>query len=171
MNVIFWQICIMCSLHLPTMMPSKYSPSISLCLLHFLPMPSAPFYISDAFPPPCDISSSFVHCSRCHLCPPLALFQLIAWTTVEEWIDSLVRMQQLLPNRVEGSWVLLPLLSMETLIVSILSVLIVTLTILTFCQLHLKLDNELKKNQMGTNPLYKTCFLRKYAKKILIQTL
>lgn len=153
------------------MLPSKYSPSRLLCLLYFLPIPSTPFYISNAFSPPCNISSSFVHCSRCHLCSLLALFELVAWTTVGEWFDSLVRMQQLLPNRVEGSWVLLPLLSMETLIVSILNIFIVTLRLLTFCQLNLKLDNELKKYQMGTNPSYKPCFLRKYAKKMLIQIL
>lgn len=152
-------------------MLSKYSPSLPLCLLYILPIPSSPFYISNAFSPPCNIPSSFVHHSRCHLCPLLALFQLVAWTTVRERVYSRVRMQQLLPKRAKGSWVLLPLLSTEMLIVSALSILIVTLRLLAFCQLNLKLDNELKIYQMGTNPSYKPCFLRKYAKKILIPIL
>lgn len=157
----------------PVFLTSSSHDTIKIFSQSFSLPPALPFNTFSSllylkcFPSPCNISSSLVYPSRCRLCPLLALFQLVAWVTVGEWVDSLVKMQPLLPNRVEVFWVLLPLLSMETLTVSVLSILIVTLRLLNFCQINMKLDDVLKKYHRGMNSSYKPSFLRKYAKKIV----
>lgn len=126
------------SLQLPTMKPSKYSSNLSLCFLYFLPIPSAPFYISDAFPPPCNSSNLYMICTPfvylyiiCvfvhHLyiiCTPSACIFPACCLDHSRRMGWLI---QILPKRVEGFSVLLHLLSRDTLVVAIPSVLTVTL--------------------------------------------